>query len=156
MDYELKTFKEMFRLSQKADYGLILLSSLARVHPRGVLRRITAHPAGVNQANYFSISKIAAKHKLSPKFLSQIAQDLKKAGILISKEGVSGGYSLAKSAEKIKLLDVLCVLEGKVFEGKWFEGECTCVCGAKGIWREMKDQIQRTLSAKTVADLMGV
>src|SRR3990167_9973580 len=136
-NYELPTLA-MFRLSQKSDYGLILLSSLRQV-----------------QGKPLPISKIAAKHKISPKFLSQIAQELKKAGILASKEGVSGGYSLAKSADKIRILDVLKVLEGKLVEGKCFEDDHECTCGAGEMWQEMKKQMEKTIGKKTVADLVS-
>ena len=147
----------MFRLSQKADYGLILLSSLAKFHSRSEAELNSgAHSGSVTSDGYFSISKIAAQYKLSPKFLSQIAQALKKGGILASREGVLGGYTLAKSAEQIKLLDVLKILEGEFFEGQCFKDEAKCICGAKGIWKDMRDQVQSTLSKKTVADLMVI
>src|SRR3989344_5577414 len=127
----------MFRLSQKADYGLILLSSL---------RQAQGKPS--------PISKIAQNHKISPKFLSQIAQELKKAGILASKEGVLGGYTLAKSADKIRILDVLKVLEGELVEGKCFEEGHECQCGAKDMWLDVKKQMEETIGKKTVADLV--
>ena len=127
----------MFRLSQKSDYGLILLSNLNRA-----------------QGQTLSIAKIASKNQISPKFLSQIAQELKKAGILVSKEGVSGGYSLAQKADKIKLLDVLKVLDGELVEGKCFEDDHECTCGAGEMWAEMKEQMEKTIGKKTVADLV--
>lgn len=146
----------MFRLSQKADYGLILLSSIARTHPRGEVKvKSRLHPGGVNLGGYVSISSIAQKHKISPKFLSQIAQDLKKAGVLSSKEGISGGYQLAKSAGEIKLLDVLKILEGELLEGKCFEEGHQCTCGAGDMWQEMKNQMEATMGTKTVADLVA-
>src|SRR3989344_1189467 len=98
----------MFRLSQKADYGLILLSNLSRS------KKLT------------SISSIAKKNQISPKFLSQIAAGLKKAGILAAREGKAGGYTLAQSADKIKLLDVLKILDGELVEGKCFEDDHEC------------------------------
>lgn len=128
----------MFRLSQKSDYGLILLSSL---------RQAQGKPS--------PISKIAEKHKISSKFLSQIAQELKKAGILASKEGVSGGYSLAKSASQIKLLDVLKILDGELVEGKCFEEGHECTCGAGEMWADMKKQMEKAIGKKTVADLVA-
>lgn len=127
----------MFRLSQKADYGLILLSNLSRS------RKLT------------SISQVAKKNKISPKFLSQIAQELKKAGILMSKEGISGGYSLAKKPADIRLLDVLQVLDGELVEGKCFEEGHECSCGAGDIWADMKVQMEKTIGKKTVADLVA-
>jgi len=129
----------MFRLSTKADYGLILLSNLALRSAQGKL---------------ISVSKIATKNQISPKFLSQIAQELKKAGILISKEGVSGGYSLAKKSTDIKILDVLTVLDGELVKGDCFEDGHECVCGAGGMWQEMREQMEATIGSKTVADLV--
>ena len=126
----------MFRLSQKADYGLMLLSSLAR------------------SKKLIPISAIAQKNQISPKFLSQVANELKRAGILTSKEGITGGYSLAKSAGEIKLLDVLKILEGELVEGKCFEEGHECTCGAGEMWQQMKKQMEATLGKKTVADLI--
>ena len=126
----------MFRLSQKADYGLILLSNLARA------KKLT------------SISLVAKKNQISSKFLSQIAQDLKKAGIISSKEGISGGYILAKRPDEIRLLDVLKILDGELVEGKCFEDDHECVCGAQDMWRDVKRQLEETLGKKTVADLV--
>lgn len=128
----------MFRLSQKSDYGLILLSDLRRAGKKSL-----------------SISSIAKKHKISPKFLSQIAQELKKGGILSAKEGVSGGYSLAKDAKKIKVLDVLMLLDGALVKGDCFEDDHKCECGAKEMWMEMKEQMEATIGKKTVADLVA-
>ena len=126
----------MFKLSQKADYGLMLLSSLAR------------------SKKLIPISAIAQKNQISPKFLSQVANELKRAGILTSKEGIAGGYSLAKSAGEIKLLDVLKILEGELIEGKCFEEGHECTCGAGEMWQQMKKQMEATLGKKTVADLV--
>lgn len=126
----------MFRLSQKSDYGLILLSNL------GKAKGLT------------SISKIARKNKLSSKFLSQVAGELKKAGILKSKEGIAGGYALAKKSKDIKVLDVLTALDGGLVKGECFEDDHECLCGAKDMWGDMKAQMEETIGRKTVADLV--
>ena len=127
----------MFRLSQKSDYGLILLSNVAK--SKGVI----------------SVSSVAKKNKLSSKFLSQVANELKKAGIITSKEGVSGGYSLAKAANEIKILDVLVALDGGLVKGDCFEDDHECNCGAKDMWMDMKSQMEETIGRKTVADLVA-
>ncbi len=125
----------MFRLSQKADYGLVLLSSLAHTKSR------------------VSLASVAKKNKISPKFLSQVAADLKAAGMISAKEGVSGGYVLAKKAKEIKLLDVLKVLDGELVEGKCFEDGHECTCGAGPMWKDVKEQLEAAIGQKTVADL---
>ena len=101
-----------------------------------------------------SISTIARKHQLSSKFLSQVAQELKKGGFLTSKEGVLGGYTLAKSAEQIKVLDVLKVLDGELVKSECLEEDHECKCGAKGMFVEMQKQMEATIGNKTVADLV--
>lgn len=145
----------MFRLSTKSDYGLILLSTLNRasVHPRGVPGSGKAHPGG--ESGFVSISSVAKKNKISSKFLSQIAQELKKAGFITAKEGVSGGYTLAKTPDQIRLLDVLKVLDGDLVVGKCFEDDHECVCGAGDMFAQMREQLEATIGKKTVADLVN-
>lgn len=127
----------MFRLSQKADYGLVLLSKLSK------------------SKKPISVAQIATKNQIPPKFLSQIAQELKRAGILKSREGVSGGYLLAKKPNEIRLLDVLKLLDGELVEGKCFEDDHECNCGAGDMWKDVKKQLEATIGKKTVADLVS-
>lgn len=126
----------MFKLSQKSDYGLILLSNLSRSKSR------------------LSVSSIAKKNKISASFLSQVATDLKKAGIIASKEGSAGGFTLARAADKIRVLDVLKVLDGELVKSDCFEDGHECNCGGKDMWGELKTQMEETIGKKTVADLV--
>lgn len=126
----------MFRLSQKADYGLILLSSLSK------------------SKTSISVAKIASKNQIPTKFLSQIATELKRAGMIKSKEGVSGGFTLAKKPADIKLLDVLRTLDGELVVGECFEDDHECHCGGKEMWQDLKKQLEETIGSRTVADLM--
>ena len=143
----------MFRLSTKADYGLILLSALA--HTRGGAKVVhREHPAG-ESGKFVSISSVAKKNKISSKFLSQIANELKKAGMISAKEGITGGYMLAKSAKQIKIIDVLKTLDGELVMGECFEDDHECNCGGRDIWMDMKKQMEETISKKTVADLVA-
>ncbi len=127
----------MFKLSQKSDYGLMLLFALKNAKGKVV-----------------PVSSVAKKNKLSSKFLSQIALELKKAGIVESREGARGGYALAKKANEIKILDVLTVLDGGLVKGDCFEDDHECSCGAKDMWMDMKEQMEETIGRKTVADLV--
>ena len=149
----------MFRLSTKSDYGLILLSNLAsraKAKTRNLPRRSIANSGSLQGqlSNYLSIACIAKKNQHSAKFLSQVAQELKRAGIITAKEGVSGGYTLAKRADDIKILDVLKTLDGELVRGECFDDDHECHCGGKDIWMEMKAQMEQTIGKKTVADLV--
>lgn len=127
----------MFKLSQKADYGLILLSALSR------------------KGGLVSVSSVAQQFQIPGKFLSQIALELKKANIVTSKEGTKGGYKLAREPKEIKILDVLKILDGDLVVGSCFEDEQECVCGAGGMWKDLKKQMEKTMGSKTVADLVN-
>jgi Rrf2 family transcriptional regulator, iron-sulfur cluster assembly transcription factor len=48
-----------------------------------------------NQGQATQAKDIAERQSIPPRFLEQIFQDLKRAGIVASKRGPQGGYSLA-------------------------------------------------------------
>ena len=56
---------------------------------------------------YALLEDIAKAAKLPRNFLSKIFQDLARAGFLKSRRGRGGGYALARSADKIRLLEII-------------------------------------------------
>jgi Rrf2 family protein len=64
------------------------------------------------------VRDIAERQCIPPRFLEQIFQDLKRAGIVGSKRGPQGGYSLSHPAESITLGDVVRALEGPLVLGE--------------------------------------
>lgn len=63
------------------------------------------------------VKDIAERQAIPPRFLEQIFQDLKRAGIVGSKRGPQGGYMLARPASEIRLGDVIEIIEGGVTLG---------------------------------------
>jgi Rrf2 family protein len=86
------------KLSKKGEYALKALIELAINYERGVSVTL--------------IHDIAEQENIPPKYLEQILLNLKKGGILISKRGVGGGYTLARSPENISLGQVIRIVEG--------------------------------------------
>src|SRR6266511_3157361 len=86
------------KLSNKGRYGVRALFDMA-FHSNG-------EPT--------QIREIAEREMIPGRFLEQIFQDLKKAGLIASKRGPRGGYQLARSAAEISLGDVIRALEGSV------------------------------------------
>ena len=58
------------------------------------------------------VSELAAKERLPIKFLEQIFIQLKAGGLVSTTRGKLGGYSLARSASKIKFGEVVRLIEG--------------------------------------------
>lgn len=55
---------------------------------------------------------LARRHAVSVGFLENILADLRRAGLVQSKRGGSGGYWLARPASEVTVADVMQVLDG--------------------------------------------
>ncbi len=86
------------KLSNKGRYGVRALFDIA-FH---------------NDGGPTQIREIAGREMIPTRFLEQIFQDLKKAGILGAKRGPRGGYHLARPASEITIGDVFRALEGPI------------------------------------------
>ncbi len=60
------------------------------------------------------VNEISEEYKIPRSFLAKILQKLVKGKIVRSYRGVKGGFSLAKPAREITVLDVLEAIEGKL------------------------------------------
>ena len=83
-------------LSQKAKYALRALLALAEQ----------------GDGEPMLISEIAERHSLPKKFLEQILLDLKHHGLVQSRRGRSGGYTLLKPASEISFGQVVRIIDG--------------------------------------------
>jgi Rrf2 family protein len=86
------------RISKKSVYALKALIELAINREKGV--------------DVTLINDIAERENIPPRYLEHILLNLKNSGILLSKRGVGGGYTLSRAPEKISLRDVIRLFEG--------------------------------------------
>ncbi|MBI4090966.1 MAG: Rrf2 family transcriptional regulator [Candidatus Komeilibacteria bacterium] len=133
----------MFHITTKFDYGLILLRSLAERSARGPI----------------SLKIIAREHHLPYHYLAQIATPLKTAGIITSREGVHGGYELARKPSRITLKEVSAILvSGKKGDKCLLDDGGVCRkkdgCSVSPWWGTFNRRFQRLLQKTTIADLI--
>lgn len=57
------------------------------------------------------ISAISESQEISGKYLEQVVGTLRKSGLIISRKGVRGGYTLARSPEEINLWEIITALD---------------------------------------------
>lgn len=130
----------MVVFSTKSDYAIIVLSELAKSN------------------EYKSLGKLAKDRKLPYRYISRIAAELKSAGIIESKEGVTGGYRLAKKPENIYALDIVKVFEEGVGTTRCTLHGQTCpreeTCPLKTKWQEMQREILAVVKKYTLADMI--
>ena len=93
------------------------------------------------------LKDIAARQKISVKYLESIMTALCKSGLVESALGKDGGYRLRRAAEG-ELAPVSCLTE----DGKKCGGECTCV--TLPFWRGLEAHINAYIDSYTLRDLL--
>ncbi|HKS65936.1 MAG TPA: SUF system Fe-S cluster assembly regulator [Candidatus Acidoferrales bacterium] len=88
----------MVRLSRLTDYGMVLMSCFAR------------SPAGSQR----TARDLAAESRLPLPTVSKVLKELLQSGLLVSRRGIQGGYTLARTPKEISLVDIISALEGPV------------------------------------------
>src|SRR5258708_3006595 len=139
----------MLKLTKRADYGLIALRHLAA--PRGGAVRAGA-----------SAKDIAESYRIPLPLLSKVLQKLVRTKLLVSEQGVNGGYKLARPASEINTLEVIRAIDGPIILTQCFTEhaepvECaqTALCPVREPLRKVHEGILRLLSNISIADLMS-
>ena len=107
------------------------------------------------------IQAISDQQNIPKRFLEQILNDLKSAGIVQSRRGVAGGYRLAKKPDQITLAAVVRHIEGALapvscVSEKFYE-KCSSPdesrCAIRSVMKEVRDAIVAIVERVTIADL---
>lgn len=107
------------------------------------------------------IQKISEQQNIPKRFLEQILNDLKSAGVVESKRGVAGGYRLARAPAEISLATVIRHIEGALAPvscvSERFYEKCSCPdearCAIRSVMKEVREAIVAIVERLTVADL---
>jgi Rrf2 family protein len=91
----------MLSITTKSPYAL---SALVELHRQG-------------GAGPVPIAELARRREIPVQFLEQLFATLRRAGILRSQRGVKGGYSLARPADEITVLELVELLDGSLGAG---------------------------------------
>ena len=104
------------------------------------------------------LKDIARRQQISLRYLEQLITPLIAGGIVRSTRGPRGGVSLARALEKIKLSDVIRLLEGSVAPVECIDNPETCSrsasCVTRDVWGEMKKAMDDILESTTLQDLV--
>lgn len=117
------------KVSVQVDYACRVMAELARLHGSGELAQI---------------EHLAETEAVPANFLAQILLKLRNHGLITSRRGNQGGYTLARPPEEISLFDILVAVEGQCLQ---LSGNYSGRSGRrlKQIWTE----VGQTLVAKT-------
>lgn len=103
------------------------------------------------------VNEISEEYKIPRSFLAKILQKLVKAKIVRSYRGVKGGFSLARQARDICVLDVLEAIEGKLSVNLCVLDKKKCVfsknCPTHHLWVNVQSKINDTLKRANFEEL---
>jgi Rrf2 family transcriptional regulator, cysteine metabolism repressor len=114
-------------ITSKSRYAVVAMAELARSGDSPV-----------------PVKELAERRGIPDQFLEQLFSTLRRAGLLTSHRGSKGGYTLARPAEEITVLEVVQALDGKVGQ----EAD-----EAGGIWADGVGALRKVFGETTIADI---
>ena len=100
-----------------------------------------------------SLKTIAEEQKVSSQFLVQILLQLKRAGLVQSVRGSSGGYRLGQDPSKTTLLDIVHAMEGDANSPQPEDATPEAQI-LHDTWQQANEAFQECLTAATLAELL--
>lgn len=125
------------KISVKVDYACRVMAELARLHGSGGLTQI---------------EHLAEAEAVPANFLAQILLKLRDHGLITSRRGNQGGYTLARTPEEISLYDILMAVEGQCLH---LSGNFHGRSGrrVKQVWDEISDCLVEKTKSYTLNQL---
>lgn len=114
-----------------------------------------------HKAGMVSSEALAQNICTNPARVRKIMAKLKKAGLVLTREGLEGGYRFAREAETVTLRDVAGALNFCFVASGWRSGSADLPCliasgmadVLDGIYAEMDEECKEKLSMITIADI---
>jgi len=134
----------MLQLSKKVGYALI------------ALRHMAMNP----NVQIFTTKEIAAAYNIPYELLAKILQKLTKSGLIVSTQGMRGGYSLVKSPEQIQVSHIVNAIEEEKVSivDCYAEGKENCslydTCTIRKPLGKMQHNLDALLDSTTLDQIM--
>ncbi len=114
--------------------------------------RAVMYLAKLQSGERAATSKIAEEQHIPPSFLAKIVSQLSIAGLLHTSRGARGGVALARTPDKITLLDVVEAIDGPILLNECSHADGMCAfastCPLTSIWQDaQRDLINRLRGA---------
>jgi len=130
----------MLRVSKLTDYGTVAMTYLA-----------------TDSGRLHSVSEIATEIRLAAPTVSKILKQLVHGGLVVSHRGAKGGYSLARPAAQISMLEIIDVLEGRVGLTECGSSPGLCVqeslCSIRTNWQRINGAVRDALAGVSLAEM---
>jgi Rrf2 family cysteine metabolism transcriptional repressor len=113
--------------------------SITSKSPYAIRALVELHRIG--DSDPVPIAELAKRGGIPAQFLEQLFATLRRAGLLKSQRGVKGGYSFARPADQITVLEVVEQLDGPLG------------ADARGVLLEAAEAARAVLRERSIADV---
>jgi FeS assembly SUF system regulator len=131
----------MIRITKVTDYGFVLLTRMIR-----------------SDEEFHNARAVSEATHIPLPMVSKILKSLTRSGLLDSQRGVKGGYTLARPANEISVIEIIDALEGPVAIT-----ECSCepvskcelesLCPVSTSWNKINIAVRGALEGITLAEI---
>lgn len=133
------------RITSSIEYATRLMVTLAAEHGKAPL------PA----------ERLAEIDNVPADYVSQILVKLRRAGLVTSHRGSSGGYSLSRAPREVTIEQVVRAVDGSVFEEvceRYDAGDKDCrhqgQCAISPVWTKLGEIVTRYFESVTLAAIL--
>ena len=129
-------------VSTKGRYGLRVLLDVALHQSKGPV----------------TLADISRRQGISQKYLWQVLNPLKGAGLLSATRGARGGYVLTRTPASVTMKEIITILEGPIALAACASGARGCErrseCAASEVWAEIEDKLNEVLGSITLKTIV--
>jgi Rrf2 family protein len=133
----------VLQISRRVEYAL-----------RAVLRL-----ANADSGQRLSFKEIAEYEDIPQDYLAKILRSLVDNGVVTSKRGMNGGYTLAMPPESITFLQVMEAADSAISINLCTTNGDGCArttnCAMVKVWQQAEDAMRGVLAGTTLADVLG-
>ena len=126
------------KLSHKLEYACRVLAQLGRTHGQDKL----AH-----------IETLAAAEAIPANYLVQILNELRGAGLIVSKRGKQGGYALSRAPKAITLIEIVEAVDSELLERNFADAGHSGQRVAS-IWSDVGESFEAKMREYTLDDFI--
>ncbi len=131
----------MLRMGKLTDYGIVLMSYLAR-----------------NNKDHYNAHTLADAVHMPQPTVRKVLKALSQNGLLDSERGAHGGYSLSRQAKDISIADIITAIEGPIALTECVSSESQCDqevhCAVQTNWERINSAVYHALDEVKLSDML--
>ena len=131
----------MLRMAKLTDYGIVLMSYLAK-----------------NNLEHYNAHTLADAVHMPQPTVRKVLKALSQDGLLNSERGAHGGYSLSRDPKSISVADIITAIEGPIALTECVSSESQCDqevhCDVQTNWARINSAVFHALDEVKLSDMM--